>query len=140
MDLRKYIGIPYKFNGRDFNGVDCFGLVKLFYENELNITLPDYPSELQVSNLQVVRNSDLFIVNIYKQFTKIDRKEVKYGDLILIKIFSSTPNHIGVAVNSSQFLNINEKQSSHLAKISKWDKFIVGVYRFVGGFDENNIN
>ena len=40
--LNEYIGIPYKFGGRDVNGTDCYGLIKMIYLNEYNEVLPDW--------------------------------------------------------------------------------------------------
>src|SRR5690606_9817186 len=37
---RQFLGIPYRHGGRDRNGLDCLGLVHLFYQ-ELGIKLPD---------------------------------------------------------------------------------------------------
>lgn len=36
------MNVPFVEKGRDENGCDCWGLVRLIYKNELGIDLPDY--------------------------------------------------------------------------------------------------
>lgn len=36
-----HLGLKYKFLGRDLGGVDCLGLVVLFYRDMLGVELPD---------------------------------------------------------------------------------------------------
>jgi len=40
--LNAYIGIPYVDKGRDYNGVDCFGVLRLIFKEHTNIILPDH--------------------------------------------------------------------------------------------------
>jgi len=43
--INDYIGIPYVFGGRDWHGLDCYGLVKLIYQEEYGITLRDWATD-----------------------------------------------------------------------------------------------
>ena len=37
--LNRYIGKPYKYGGRDMEGLDCYGLVKVIYNDRYNLKL-----------------------------------------------------------------------------------------------------
>ena len=43
--LNKYIGVPYVPGGRDMDGADCYGLVKMIYRDGLGLDLPDWETD-----------------------------------------------------------------------------------------------
>jgi len=43
--LNDYVGIPYKHGGRDWDALDCYGLVKLVYQEEYGIVLRDWATD-----------------------------------------------------------------------------------------------
>lgn len=42
IDISKYLGIPFEHRRAEWGGVDCYGLVRLFYRSEFKIEIPDY--------------------------------------------------------------------------------------------------
>lgn len=40
--IEKYVGIPFVDGGRDWTGLDCWGLVRLVLKTECNIEVPSY--------------------------------------------------------------------------------------------------
>lgn len=48
--ISKYRDIPYVSKGRDFRGVDCWGLLYLFYKTELGIDIPSFSSDYRNSD------------------------------------------------------------------------------------------
>lgn len=45
--LQKYVGLPFQDKGREWDGVDCYGLLYLLYREERGIILPRYESEYE---------------------------------------------------------------------------------------------
>ena len=125
MDYNKYIGLPYKDNGRDENGIDCWGLARLFYKQELNIDLPSYEDIYTTSYDPAVSEA----INKYKDNWELT-KSAKSGDLCLFNIYGE-PAHVGVYVGSRKFLHAREGKDSVIESLDspQWSKRFQGFYR-----------
>lgn len=113
------IGIPYLENGRNLNGVDCYGLAIEFYK-KLNIDLPEIDYEMisrEVIDGVVKENNSKFI--------RLDKPE-KYC-LVTLKIKPPYVSHVGVILEDcNSFLHISKNSKSVIERLSDrfWTKRI----------------
>ena len=123
----KYIGIPFKDGGRDSNGLDCWGLVRLVYKNEYNINLPSFTaSYTTVDDTDRVQE----LIDQYKEgWTQI--AEPKEGSIVLFKTMGSV-THVGVSIGSNQFLHVNEGTDVTVESLSshRWNRRVIGFYEY----------
>ncbi len=123
----KYIGIPYKDKGRDLDGIDCWGLVRLVYKQEYNISLPSFSDEYIQQDVDRIQD----LISQYKEgWEPLDSPEE--GCVVLFRVLG-TESHIGVAVNSTHFLHAREGQDSAVESFSSphWNKRIIGYFKYV---------
>ena len=115
MNVQKYIEIPFKPHGRDFDGCDCYGLVYLIYKNEFNIKLPlllndyDNPSE---------HEKVLGIIN--KEKALLDTIELKVPEEGCIAMFNirGFTSHMGVYIGNGQVIHILSGVNSICEKLN----------------------
>lgn len=104
-DLSKFVGLPYKFLGTDFTGVDCIGLCQLFFNEH------GYPIEIRDGR---PITKDWYLTEPYrlarwlvKNFDKINNmEELRYGDIVLFEI--NGESHTGIFVDNGKVLTILE--------------------------------
>jgi hypothetical protein len=122
----KYIGIPYLENGRTEEGIDCWGLARLFYKQEFNIELPSYDTEYIGSYDPKVSQA----INYYKD-NWVRTNTPKLGDLCLFNILGE-PTHVGVYLENSKFLHAREGHSSVIESLKKhaWNRRLEGIYNY----------
>jgi cell wall-associated NlpC family hydrolase len=99
-----YMTLPFKPKGRDAaTGVDCWGLVRLFYQRELGISLESFEGT-SVTNLSLI--SDL----VRKHRDTWERvAEPQINDVVLMKARTADgsykrvlSSHLGVVIRMSQ--------------------------------------
>lgn len=71
--------------------------------------------------------SNYFISQVQNFFIKTNSPQ--FGDIILIKLWN-IPSHVGIYIDSNHMLHTNDKNGSHIDKISRWEKMIEGYYRY----------
>lgn len=122
----KYVGIPYRDNGRDETGMDCWGLARHVYNKEFNISLPSFCEDYQGDDR--ARITEL-IAQHREGWEKVT--EPKSGDLVLLRILGSE-SHIGIITEYPYFLHAREGYSSSIEKLDNtaWKHRVVGIFRY----------
>jgi len=136
INFEKYINIPYKQGGREEDGCDCYGLVKLIYEQERSIKLPDFKD--------IVFDGKIW----YDQFNEIDRRigkgllEVKppfmlYDGLIFYSEKGRIiADHIGMWIGNNRFIHVSENHSSRIERFEgNWLTCFYKALRYIDRWD-----
>ncbi len=109
------IGIPYRFGGTSAEtGFDCSGFVRAIYQDTMGHLLP--------------RKAD----DQAKVTQKIDKKELKPGDLVFFNTMRRTFSHVGIYVGDGQFIHSPSKGKSVRVEnmnTSYWAKRFNGARR-----------
>lgn len=109
------IGIPYRFGGTSAEtGFDCSGFVRAIYQDTMGHLLP--------------RKAD----DQAKATQKIDKKELKPGDLVFFNTMRRTFSHVGIYVGDGQFIHSPSKGKSVRVEnmnTSYWAKRFNGARR-----------
>jgi cell wall-associated NlpC family hydrolase len=133
MDIRKYIGIPFKDGGRDFSGLDCWGLVRLVWQEEKGILMPDmgdaYSSAFargEVGETAKLLEAGNWNIDVTDQ----PRKELD----VLVFSFASVDLHVGLWVAPGEMLHVMKGMDTAIERYDKmkWAKRLSRVLRPAG--------
>lgn len=126
MNYDKYIGLPYLENGRTEAGIDCWGLARVFYRDQLNIDLPSYTDEYNGSHDPAVIEA---ISRYRENWEKTETPTI--GDLCLFNILGE-PTHVGIFVGNNKFLHSREGRDSVIETLdnTKWKNRFQGFYKY----------
>ena len=115
-----FIGVPYRRGGNSENGVDCSGFVRTIYEQTVGLMLPRRANE-QAAATQ-----------------KIDRSELKPGDLVFFNTMRRAFSHVGIYVGDNKFIHAPKPGAKVRVEdmgISYWNNRFDGARRVEGGDD-----
>tara|TARA_B100000287_G_C20632714_1_gene780472 strand:- start:858 stop:1571 length:714 start_codon:yes stop_codon:yes gene_type:complete len=100
-----YVGRPF------FYGViDCYSLIRDFYEREFNIALTDYDRK----DRWWERGESMYLDHFKDEgFNEIPIEDIEYGCVILMHLEANVPNHGGIYINDNMVLHhVQDRLSS----------------------------
>ena len=109
-----YVGLPYKPLGRNRDGIDCYGLVRLVLKEQCGIDLPSYSSEADRSGFRdddpthpegrEVRAQVIADQITMNGFYSVERDTLRPFDLLITRTYGD-PIHIGLVVRPTLMLH-----------------------------------
>ena len=86
-EAESYLGTRYRYGGIDSKGMDCSGLVYASFKNSLDCSTPRTAS------------------GIYDWTEKIERAELRPGDLVFFITTGTRISHVGIYVGRNVFIH-----------------------------------
>ena len=99
----KYIEIPFKCNGRDHSGCDCWGLVCLILREERGIILPDYSGVFLSQDPVNLRRVARLMSREKERWRRVERP--KPFDGLLLRTGAYT-YHVGLVVDRRRMIHV----------------------------------
>ncbi len=114
------IGIPFVKDGRDRNGCDCYGLVRLALREMAGIDLPDRQyGEDSDERAGMIRGG-------LPGWVRVDRPQ--RFDIVVFKV-QGKPQHVGLCMGSGKFLHVREGGRSRIERFGPlW--IVDSLYRY----------
>jgi cell wall-associated NlpC family hydrolase len=128
MNLDRYVGIPWRLRGRDFDGCDCWGIVWLVFKHELGIELPSYTDHyLSVEDKKAIA---ALIARERSPWREIDKGGERRFDAAILRNDSSH-SHIGLITRRGRLLHIFEGRASEVVSYDEglFKRQIIGFFR-----------
>ena len=122
-----YVGLPFLDQGRNREGVDCFGLVRLVLAEQFSVELPSY-TERYASATERDEVAALLLVGV-DESGWYPVSAMRAGDGLVLRI-RDQPWHVGLVLDAEHFLHIlDDGGLSRIERIDHWVPRILGVYR-----------
>jgi len=125
---KQYLKIPFKHCGRDREGLDCYGLVMLWFKEQYGVDLKDWWYEEKWSK----KGNNYFLDNYEDyNFVKVDTPQKDDVVLFTMDIHSSIPNHASIVVKPPNIAISAEKCGVVLVDLNRniLKRRIQGFYR-----------
>ena len=129
--IANYVGIPYQLHGTTREGIDCWGLPRLWYLEQYGIDLPSfgdrYGRELDDAERAHIAG---VIRGESGQWRRVTQGEQR-GDLVLFRVMGEE-SHLGVVVEPGRFLHARKGVDSCVERYDSptWARRVAGFYRW----------
>ena len=110
-----YVGSPFVDGGRDIEGLDCWGLVRLAFADHLGIELPDYGEVSARDLLRVARA----IGGGQEAWEAVEHPRA--FDVALLRLYSrSWIGHVGLMIDARHMLHTERASAAAVVQLDHY--------------------
>ena len=127
--INQYVGLPFAEHGRDRAGVDCWGLVRLIYQEQFGVTLPSY-AEAYRTTADAEEIGALVRKVTATSWESVPLPEARLGDVLMLRVRNQSM-HCALVLTPPSFLHIQRGSDAVVERWDAWNwsKRISGVFR-----------
>lgn len=124
----QYVGLPYLTGGRDRDGLDCWGLVRLVHAEQFQNDLPSFSGEYDSPHDGKIEE---LIARNREGWGRVD--DPQPGDVVVFRVWGGL-QHVGVVTEPGFFLHVRTGRTATVERLdgSVWRNRIEGIYRYEG--------
>lgn len=130
MWTNEYIKVPFIDHGRQRDGVDCWGLIILIYQDKLGISLPSLDGYTNVKDIHTIGS----MMNDRRgshPWMEVPHGEEQEFDVAVFKM-SGVPMHVGLVIGGGEMIHCQKGCGTYISNYVKdqsWSRRLVGIYR-----------
>lgn len=124
-----YIGLPFKEFGRDMTGCDCWGLVRILYQDRFKIELPSYAD--RYAGCVDTQGLPKLIDAESSAWDEVIPGQEREGDVIVFRM-RGVAMHTGFVVRPGVMLHVYEGIDAVIEDYNRsrhWNGRILGIFR-----------
>ena len=99
--INDWYGVPYKYAGKDKEGIDCSGLISMLY-------MIVYQKKISPSTKELI-----------EEVKKISTSDLQEGDLVFFNIESKNATHVGVYLQNNKFIHASSKKGVMISDLNE---------------------
>lgn len=132
------IRVPFIEHGRDYEGWDCWGLVRCAYRDVYGIDLPSYADSYPDTGKTEDSRAriEILVMEHTEAAHRVDweRARAPMPGMVAMFRMRGRPIHVGIMIDRDRFLHADEAIGTAIERLSSpaWSRRIEAVYHHVG--------
>lgn len=133
--VARVLTVPFVEKGRDFDGVDCWGVPYLAFKHVLGIELPSYTERYREVDVRGGKELGAVVRKSLPEWERVWERVNNWRPMDLaLFLIAGRPVHIGLLIDRRRVLHAEKKIGVFIERIDStmWAKRLEGVYRYAG--------